>query len=78
VKHQWQQQHSRQSQTTQSCEQQHGERQEQLLTLLHSMTSAPIAHVTINKYIVLSQMPYVIHNNMYNHNKIRSKNNSII
>jgi len=34
------------------------------------MTSAPVAYVASNKYIILSQKTYVIHNNNYNYNKL--------
>jgi len=39
--------------------------------LLAMMTNAPIANVASNKYIVLFQRTYTIHNNKYNYNKIR-------
>jgi len=42
------------------------------------MTSTSIAHVSSDKYILLSQETYAMHNNNYNYSKIKPKNNSII
>jgi len=40
------------------------------------MANAPVTNVASNKYIVLSQETYATQNNLYDYNKLDSRNNS--